>query len=128
MLARGRPPAGELEELGRHFEGGVGGDDLQPGDLDLELTTLGPGQGAALADRGGQAGGRRGPTDGTPAAAVAAAKRFAALAIQAFQASPQATPLPPAARLTQVVLISLPDADSRAAGSGRPRAADRVLT
>ena len=45
----------------------------------------------------------------TPAAAVAAAKRFAALATHAFQASPQATPLPPAARLTPVVLFSLPD-------------------
>jgi AcrR family transcriptional regulator len=42
----------------------------------------------------------------TPADAVAASRRFAALAIQAFQASPQASPLPPAARLTPVVLIS----------------------
>jgi AcrR family transcriptional regulator len=49
----------------------------------------------------------------TPAAAVAASRRFAALAIQAFQASPQASPLPPAARLIRVVLISLHDADSR---------------
>jgi AcrR family transcriptional regulator len=39
------------------------------------------------------------------AAAVAASQRFAALAIQAFQASPQAPPLPPAARLAPVVLI-----------------------
>jgi hypothetical protein len=42
----------------------------------------------------------------SPAAAVAASRRFAALAIQAFQASPRAAPLPPAAPLTQVVLIS----------------------
>jgi AcrR family transcriptional regulator len=41
----------------------------------------------------------------TPAAAVAASRRFAALAIQAFQASPQASRLPPAARLTPVVLV-----------------------
>jgi AcrR family transcriptional regulator len=39
------------------------------------------------------------------AAAVAASRRFAALAIQAFQASPQAPPLPPAARLAPVALI-----------------------
>jgi AcrR family transcriptional regulator len=45
----------------------------------------------------------------TPAAAVAASRRFAALAIQAFQASPQASRLPPAARLTPVVLTSLHD-------------------
>jgi AcrR family transcriptional regulator len=43
----------------------------------------------------------------TPAATVAASRRFAALAIQSFQASPQASRLPPAAPLTQVVLISL---------------------
>jgi AcrR family transcriptional regulator len=42
----------------------------------------------------------------SPAAAVAASRRFAALAIQAFQAAPQAAPLPPAAPLTPVVLIS----------------------
>jgi len=42
----------------------------------------------------------------TPAAAVAASRRFAALAIQAFQASPQASRRPPAAPLTPVVLIS----------------------
>jgi AcrR family transcriptional regulator len=35
----------------------------------------------------------------TPAARVPASRRFAALAIQAFQASPQAGPLPPVARL-----------------------------
>lgn len=40
-----------------------------------------------------------------PAAAVAASRRFAALAIQAFQAAPQASALPPPARLTQVELI-----------------------
>src|ERR1700689_1118757 len=40
------------------------------------------------------------------AAAVAASRRFAALAIQAFQASPKAAPLPPAARLAPVVLIA----------------------
>jgi AcrR family transcriptional regulator len=49
----------------------------------------------------------------TPAAAVAASRRFAALAIQAFQASPQASRLPPAAPLSPVVLISLRDAGSR---------------
>ncbi|MEV6981383.1 helix-turn-helix domain-containing protein [Sphaerisporangium sp. NPDC051017] len=41
----------------------------------------------------------------SPAAAVAASRRFAALAIQAFQASPKASPLPPAARLAPVTLI-----------------------
>ena len=35
----------------------------------------------------------------SPTAAVAASRRFAALAIQAFQASPQPVPLPPAARV-----------------------------
>jgi AcrR family transcriptional regulator len=35
----------------------------------------------------------------SPAAAVAASRRFAALAIQAFQVSPEAPPLPPAAQL-----------------------------
>ncbi|GAA5132815.1 TetR/AcrR family transcriptional regulator [Pseudonocardia adelaidensis] len=35
----------------------------------------------------------------SPAARVAASRRFAALAIQAFQASPVASPLPPVARL-----------------------------
>ncbi|MCI2419560.1 TetR/AcrR family transcriptional regulator [Saccharopolyspora sp. K220] len=35
----------------------------------------------------------------SPAAQVAASRRFAALAIQAFQASPKHSPLPPAARL-----------------------------
>jgi hypothetical protein len=42
----------------------------------------------------------------SPGAAVTASRRFAALAIQSFQASAQASPLPPAARLTQVALIS----------------------
>ncbi len=42
----------------------------------------------------------------TPAAAVAASRRFAAIAIQALQASPQASPLPPAAPLTPVALIT----------------------
>jgi AcrR family transcriptional regulator len=41
----------------------------------------------------------------SPTATVAASRRFAALAIGAFQASPQAVPLPPAARLAPVVLI-----------------------
>jgi hypothetical protein len=40
----------------------------------------------------------------SPAAAVAASRRFAALAIQALQASPEAGQLPPAARLAPVVL------------------------
>lgn len=38
----------------------------------------------------------------SPAARVAASRRFAALAIQAFQASPQASPLPPVAHLAPV--------------------------
>ena len=42
----------------------------------------------------------------SPAAAVAASRRFAALAIQAFQASAAASPLPPAARLAPVALIA----------------------
>jgi AcrR family transcriptional regulator len=41
----------------------------------------------------------------SPAARVAASLRFAALAIQSFQASPHAAPLPPAARLRSVALI-----------------------
>src|ERR1700677_224510 len=41
----------------------------------------------------------------SPAASVAAARRFAAFVIQAFRASPQAPPLPPAARLAPVVLL-----------------------
>jgi AcrR family transcriptional regulator len=40
----------------------------------------------------------------SPAAAVAASRRFAALAIQAFQASPEASALPPAGRLAPVTL------------------------
>jgi AcrR family transcriptional regulator len=39
------------------------------------------------------------------AAAVTASRRFAALAIQAFQASPQAPPLPPATRLAPMALM-----------------------
>jgi AcrR family transcriptional regulator len=39
------------------------------------------------------------------AAAVAASRRFAALAIQAFRASPQAPPLPPATRLAPMALL-----------------------
>ena len=42
----------------------------------------------------------------SPAAAVAASRRYAALAVQAFQASPHASPLPPAARLAPVALIA----------------------
>jgi AcrR family transcriptional regulator len=38
-------------------------------------------------------------------ARVAAARRFAALAIQAFQASPEAAPLPPAARLVPAAVL-----------------------
>jgi hypothetical protein len=41
----------------------------------------------------------------SPAAAVAASRRFAALAIQAFQASREASPLPPAARLASEAMI-----------------------
>jgi hypothetical protein len=42
---------------------------------------------------------------GSPAAAVAASRRFAALAIQSFRASPETVPLPPAARLAPVMLL-----------------------
>jgi hypothetical protein len=42
---------------------------------------------------------------GSPAAAVAASRRFAALVIHAFQASPDASPLPPTAQLAPVALI-----------------------
>jgi AcrR family transcriptional regulator len=45
----------------------------------------------------------RGIRAAPPAARVAASRRFAALAIQAFQASPQAAPLPPAASLAPAV-------------------------
>lgn len=41
----------------------------------------------------------------SPAARVAASRRFAALAIQSFQASPAASSLPPAARLAPVMLL-----------------------
>ena len=46
----------------------------------------------------------RGIHAASPAAAVAASRRFAALAIQALRASPEVSPLPPAARLAPVVL------------------------
>jgi AcrR family transcriptional regulator len=42
---------------------------------------------------------------GSPAAAVAASRRFAALAIQAFRAAPESAPLPPPARLAPVMLL-----------------------
>ncbi|HEY3878062.1 MAG TPA: helix-turn-helix domain-containing protein [Trebonia sp.] len=41
----------------------------------------------------------------SPAAAVAASRRFAALALHAFRASPEASPLPPVARLAPVLLL-----------------------
>jgi AcrR family transcriptional regulator len=41
----------------------------------------------------------------SPAAAVAASRRFAALAIQAFQAAQETSPLPPAVRLAPVTLL-----------------------
>jgi AcrR family transcriptional regulator len=41
----------------------------------------------------------------SPAARVAASRRFAALAIQSFQASPAASSLPPAARLASEIVI-----------------------
>jgi AcrR family transcriptional regulator len=47
-------------------------------------------------------GGIRAPS---PAAAVTASRRFAALAIQALQASPEDRPLPPAARLAPMALM-----------------------
>ncbi|WP_232376291.1 TetR/AcrR family transcriptional regulator [Amycolatopsis aidingensis] len=46
----------------------------------------------------------------TPAARVAASRRFAALMIQAFQASPVSSPLPPVPRLTPV--MSVPSAQT----------------
>ncbi|MFF7154149.1 TetR family transcriptional regulator [Streptomyces sp. NPDC008139] len=48
----------------------------------------------------------------SPAARVAASRRFAAFAIQAFQASPQHAPLPPAARLSPVPPV-IPVASAR---------------
>ena len=42
----------------------------------------------------------------SPSAAVAASRRFAALAIQAFAVTPEAGPLPPAARLAPVLVVS----------------------
>jgi AcrR family transcriptional regulator len=42
----------------------------------------------------------------SPAARVAASRRFAALAIASFQASPAASSLPPAARLAPVIVLS----------------------
>ncbi len=50
----------------------------------------------------------------SPAAAVAASRRFAAFAIQAFQASPEASPLPPVPRLAPVVLVSRRNATRQA--------------
>lgn len=41
----------------------------------------------------------------SPATAVAASRRFAALEIQAFQASPEALPVPPAAGLAAAVTL-----------------------
>jgi AcrR family transcriptional regulator len=41
----------------------------------------------------------------SPAAGVAASRRFAAFAIQAFQSSPEAAPLPPVARLAAAVSL-----------------------
>ncbi|GLZ37099.1 TetR/AcrR family transcriptional regulator [Actinokineospora sp. NBRC 105648] len=42
---------------------------------------------------------------GSPAARIAASRRFAALAIQALQATPNPTPLPPVPRLAPVPLL-----------------------
>ncbi|WP_433194174.1 TetR/AcrR family transcriptional regulator [Nocardia sp. CA-107356] len=42
---------------------------------------------------------------GTPAARIAASRRFAALMIQAFQASPMSSPLPPVPRLVPAVPV-----------------------
>jgi AcrR family transcriptional regulator len=49
----------------------------------------------------------------SPAARVAASRRFAALAIQALQASSDAPPLPPAARLAPAVSIPRRNSDRR---------------
>jgi AcrR family transcriptional regulator len=42
----------------------------------------------------------------SPTAAIAASKRFAALAIQAFQAGPAASPLPPVPQLAPLTLLA----------------------
>ena len=44
-----------------------------------------------------------GETESCVTAAAAASRRFAALTIQAFRASPEASPLPPAARLALAI-------------------------
>jgi AcrR family transcriptional regulator len=49
----------------------------------------------------------------SPAGRVAASRRFAALAIQAFRASPDASPLPPAARLVPAPPIPRHTVDRR---------------
>lgn len=49
----------------------------------------------------------------SPTATVAASRRFAALAIQAFRALPEASPLPPAARLALAVAMPRRNPDGR---------------
>ncbi|RZS32660.1 TetR family transcriptional regulator [Herbihabitans rhizosphaerae] len=49
----------------------------------------------------------------SPAARIAASRRFAALAIQALRASSDASPLPPAARLTPALSTRRRDPDKR---------------
>ena len=44
----------------------------------------------------------------SPAARVAASRRFAALVIQAFQASPNVSPLPPVARRAPASALRTP--------------------
>jgi len=63
----------------------------------------------------------------SPAAAVAASRRFAALAIQAFQAAQEASPLPPAVRLAPVtLLVALAGRDDEVGGSGGEAGRGRV--
>ena len=61
----------------------------------------------------------------SPAAQVAASRRFAALAIQAFQATPDTSPLPPVARLTP--RHRYPEAAKWASTPGDPGRVGRVV-
>lgn len=58
----------------------------------------------------------------TPAARIAASRRFAAFVIQAFQASPVSSPLPPVPQLTPAMPVQgRRSADARGAWPGRRR-------
>ncbi|MEV0387609.1 helix-turn-helix domain-containing protein [Nonomuraea sp. NPDC050643] len=56
----------------------------------------------------------------SPATAVAASRRFAALAIRSFEASPDASPLPPAASLAPAIPRRVPGPPPRAAVPAGP--------